>query len=354
VPLAGSSVYLDNTNPDSSYLGMTFEFNLINSGADILASEVVSITKTFVDLDYQAVFGYAGVYDSLIIDKEFIEFSSLPEDFVGSIQLADPRISLEVGNSFGIPFGIELLDLEARFKDGSMTPIILAPDVNPIIINAPTIAQVGETILSETLVDSNNSNINQIASTDLTGIQFSVNALGNPTGFTNNFVLDTSHLDVKAEVVIPMHLRAEGLELGEYYDFNIGNEENFGRENVKSFMFHLETENRLPLDVSMQVYLMDSEENELDSLFNEQNWNILPSGIIDENGKVIMTTYNQVDIILTDSQIDNVFLTEQIMVKVMMETTDEGTRDIKFYSDNSLGFKLGARAEVIFTSDGNN
>ena len=354
VPLAGSSFYLDNTNPDSSYLGMTFEFDVINSGADILASEIVSITKTFQDLDFQAVFGYAGVYDSLIIDREVIEFSALPENFVGRIQLADPRLSLKVGNSFGLPFGMELLDLEARFKDGSMTPISLSPDVNPIIIDAPTIAQVGETILSETTVDSNNSNINQIASTDLTGVQFSVNALGNPTGVLNNFILDTSHLDVTVEVVIPMHLRAEGLEMGEIFDFEIGDGEDFGRENVKSFMFQLETENGLPLEVSTQVYFMDSDENELDSLFNEQNWNILPSGVIDDDGKVIMTTYNKVEVELTDSQIDNVFIAEKIMIKILVETTDEGTRDIKFFSTNSLGFKLGARAEVSVTSDGNN
>ncbi len=354
VPLAGSSLRLDNSNPDTTFLGMIFEFDLINSGADILASEIVSITKSFQDLDYQAVYGYAGVYDSLIIDKEVIEFSSMPEDFIGRIQLADPQIHLKVGNSFGVPFGIELLDLEARFKDASMTPITLDPGVNPIIIDAPTINQVGQSILSYTAIDSNNSNINEIASTDLTGLQFSVYALGNPTGFMNNFILDTSHLDVNIEVVIPMHLRAEGLELADTFDFEIGGDEGFSRENIKSFMFQLETENGLPLEVSIQVYFMDNNDDYLDSLFNEQNWNILPSGVVDDDGKVIMTTYNKVEVPLTESQIDNVFIAEKIMIKTLVETTDQGTRDIKFYSTNSLGFKLGAKAEVSVTSDENN
>jgi hypothetical protein len=354
VPLAGSTLYLDNSNPDTTFLEMVFEFTLINSGADILASEIVHITKAFEDLDYQAVYGYAGVYDSLIIDKDLIEFSSTPEDFRGRIQLADPQLHLKVGNSFGVPFGIELLDLEARFKDASMTPITLDPGVNPIIIDAPTIDQIGQKIFSQTAIDRNNSNINQIASTDLTGIQFSVNALGNPTGFMNNFILDTSHLDVNIEVVIPMHLRAEGLELADTFDFKIGGEEGFGRENIKSFMFQLETENGLPLEVSTQVYLMDGNDNKLDSLFNEQNWNILPSGVVDDDGKVIMTTYKKVVVTLTESQIDNVFITERIMIKTLVETTDQGIRDIKFYSTNSLGFKLGARAEVSVTSDENN
>jgi hypothetical protein len=149
-------------------------------------------------------------------------------------------------------------------------------------------------------------------------------------------------------------LRAEGLELADTFDFAIGGEKGFSRENIKSFMFQLETENRLPLDVSIQAYLMDGDEEILDSLFNEQNRNILPSGVVDDNGKVIMTTYKKVEVILTESQIDNVFITQKIMIKVFMETTDQGTRDIKFYSTNSLGFKLGARAEVSFTSDENN
>lgn len=354
VPLAGASLQLDNSNPDTSFLGMVFELALIHSGQDILASESVDVTQLFQDLEFEAAYGYLGVYDSLIIDKELIEFSSMPEDFRGRIQLADPQIHLEVSNSFGVPFGIELLDLEARFKDASMTPISLGPDINPIIIDAPTINQVGQTILSRTAIDSNNSNINAIASTDLTGVQFSVNALGNPTGFTNNFILDTSHLDVNVEVVIPMHLRAEGLELADTFDFEIGDDKGLGPENIKSFMFQLETENGLPLEVSTQVYFLDNNDDYLDSLFNEQNWNILPSGVIDGDGKVIMTTYNKVEVHLTASQIENVFMAVKIMIKAMMETTDEGTKDIKFYSTNSLGFKLGARAEVSVTSDGNN
>ncbi len=354
VPLQGASLHLDNSDPDTSFLGMVFDLKLIHSGADILASESVDVTQLFQDLDFQAVYGYVGVYDSLIIDKELIEFSSMPEDFRGRIQLDDPQIHLKVGNSFGVPFGIELLDLEARFKDATMTPINLDPDVNPIIIDAPTIDQVGQSILSYTAIDSNNSNINEIASTDLTGLQFSINALGNPMGFMNNFVLDTSHLDVNVEVVIPMHLRAEGLEMGETFDFEMGGDEGFSRENIKSFMFQLETENGLPLEVSTQVYFMDSDENYLDSLFNEQNWNILPSGVIDDDGKVIMTTYNKVEVPLTETQIDNVFISEKIMITILVETSEQGTRDIKFYSTNSLGFKLGARAEVSVTSDENN
>jgi hypothetical protein len=353
IPLAGSTLYLDNSNPDTTFLEMVFEFNLINSGADILASEIVSITKSFEDLDYQAVYGYAGVYDSLIIDREWIEFSSMPENFVGRIQLADPQIHLRVGNSFGIPFGLELRDLEARFKDGSLTPITLNPGVNPIIINAPTIDQEGQAILSQAAVDSSNSNINQIASTDLTGIQVSVNAMGNPTGFLSNFILDTSHLDVTAEVVLPMHLRAEGLEMAEVYDFDMSGDEGLSRENIKSFMFRLETENGLPLEVNTQIYLMDADEDILDSLFNEQNRNILPSGVVDDDGKVIMTTQNEVEIPLSESQIDHVFITEKIMVMLLVETTDQGTRDIKFYSNNYLRFQLGAKAEVSFTSEEN-
>jgi hypothetical protein len=99
---------------------------------------------------------------------------------------------------------------------------------------------------------------------------------------------------------------------------------------------------------------MDNDGAKIDSLFNEQNWNILPSGVIDDDGKVIMTTYNTVIVPLTESQIDNLYLAEQVMIKALMETTLEGTRDVKFYSSNSLGFKLGAKAELSITSDENN
>jgi hypothetical protein len=179
-----------------------------------------------------------------------------------------------------------------------------------------------------------------------------VNALGNPTGVLNNFILDTSHLELDLEVVIPMHLRAEGLELGETYDFSIGGEDGISGEDIKSFEFQLETENGLPLEVAMQIYLLDSQEDVLDSLFNDQNRNILPSGVVDDDGRVISRTYHSVALPLSETQIDHLFMTEKLQIVVYAETTDQGTRDIKFYSDNSLVFTLGAKAEVSVTSDG--
>ncbi len=53
VPLEGSILHLDNSNPDTTFLEMAFAFTLINSGADILTNELISVTQSILDLDFQ-------------------------------------------------------------------------------------------------------------------------------------------------------------------------------------------------------------------------------------------------------------------------------------------------------------
>ena len=352
VDITGSTLRLDNSDPDTSFLDLTFTFDLINSGADILESEVVHVIKTFRDLAFQAVYGYAGTYDSLMYDKQVMDFDLLEGNFEGTIKLYDPQLHMEIKNSYGVEFGIGLEDLEGRFADGSSMPITIDPGANPIIISAPTLDQAGETVTSNTSIDRTNSNFHEIGTTNLRGLQYSVRALANPGGPTNNFMLDSSKLVVGIETVIPIQLQAKDVILQDTFDFSLSDgESDFDAENIKSLYIKLDTENGMPIDLDIQVYFVDNNWNILDSLFDDTNRNVLPSGILDENGRVIFRTQNTTEITLTDDQIDNVWNAENMLFNALFETADGGDTPVKFYSNYAIGFKLGARAEISVTSE---
>jgi hypothetical protein len=353
IPMDGGSILLDNSVPDSTSLYLKFDFDLINSGADILVSEEVEIRNSFHDLEFLGAYGYVGTFDSLLIDRAELEFDVLEGNFEGTIKLANPQLIIRTDNSVGIPFGIELGDLQARFKDGSSTGITIDTSVNPVKIAAPDLSQIDQYVKDSTRIDNTNSDIHIAATTDLTGFQYSVRVMANPDGQVDNYILDDSELKVNVEGLIPLDLRIQDVVLGDTFDFDVGPEEDsdFGAENVDYMMMRMETDNSMPLDLGIQVYFIDTTRNwmKVDSLFGADR-DVFKSGIIDDEGRVIQATNKVTEVEFTDTQIENILDANKLILKAYVETSEGGTKDVKFYADYSLDFKLGTQIELNYTT----
>ncbi len=350
--LTGSTIKLTNT-VDSTFIRIYADFDLINSGADILTSEEVQIINSFRNLEFSAAYGYVGAYDSVIIDKAELEFDLLSGNFEGRIKLADPQIIVRTDNNMGVPFGIGLQDLEAHFKDGSGTSISIDASANPLSIAAPTIAQVGQSIKDSTFINNTNSDIHKAATSDLTSFQYSVRVIANPDGPRDNFILDNSRVSINVEGLIPFDLRIEDVVLADTFDFNINEDEDseFSSDDVKNLKIQMETDNSMPLDLGIQVYFVDTTTwVVLDSLFGVDK-DVFKSGVIDADGRVIESTNKVTVVDLTRDQIDNALKSHKMLMKAYVETAEGGTRDVKFYADYSLDFKLGTKLELDVTME---
>jgi hypothetical protein len=351
-PMAGGTLVLDNSVPDSTSLHLNARFDLINSGNDILTSEEVQIINSFQNLEFRGAYGYIGLFDSLLIDKAELEFDLFPEGFEGLIKLANPQISIRTENSMGVPFDVGLLDLEAHFRDGSGIPInIFDPDVNPLRINAP-VSSDEHPVKDSTFIDNTNSDIYLAARSDLVSLQYSVRAEANPDGPRSNFIMDDSELAINVEGRIPMDLRIEDFVLSDTFNFDLTEDEDadFTSENIDNLKMQMKTDNGMPLDLGLQLYFVDSAQNwlTLDSLFAGPT-NILESGKVDVSGDVTESTPKDITIELTRSQIDNLMDADKLLMKAYAETAEGGTRDVKFYADYALYFKLGAQVEINYT-----
>ena len=90
-----------------------------------------------------------------------------------------------------------------------------------------------------------------------------------------------------------------------------------------------------------------------DSLFDNTSRHIMPSGVLDDNDRVILPTPNTTQVTLTQQQIENIWDADDLIIKAYIETKDNTgvIRDVKFYSGYSLYFKIGAGARVSLSSD---
>jgi hypothetical protein len=349
-PLDGTVVYLDNQkSPDSTFLEFKFDLYIINSGNDINAGQQVLVNMSFTNLKFQSVYGYLGDHDTILADNDKIDFELFKYKFNGNVYFGDPRFNYYVKNSFGLPLGIDLYNLSGHDKDGQSTQIIFEPGANPFIAQGPDFSQIGESVLTKISINNGNSNVDDITSTKLSYFMYSMEALTNLEGpeNRNHFILDTSKVNINYEVVLPMNLRAEDFELEDTVEFDLSDipDENDDVE-IKSFQVRMETTNGMPVEIDMQVVLVDTFYNVLDSLFTEETKNVLPSALVDANGKVLSPSHNEIPIDFSPDRLDLIRNTRHAMVRGTFETTDEGQTMVKFYSYYEINFKLGVKTEI--------
>jgi hypothetical protein len=168
-------------------------------------------------------------------------------------------------------------------------------------------------------------------------------------------------MDVTLEILIPLDLKIDNVVLRDTFEFelpdSLGDTE-LDPENFISMFIQLDTKNGLPVEIETQVYFTDSTGmawTVLDSLFDDSNRKILPSGILDPggSGKVIARSDESVTITVDREMIDNIWDVENIIFEARLQTTpDDISGDpqfVKFYSGYSLYFKVGAGAEISIT-----
>ncbi|MFC2116200.1 hypothetical protein ACFLTU_06975 [Bacteroidota bacterium] len=360
IDMAGGSIRFNNDVPDSTSIALMFALTLINSGNDILETDEVQIVNSFHDLEFTAAYGYLGAYDSLLIEKSELEFDLLARDFfTGSAKLANPQLTIRTDNSMGLPIEIELADMEARFKNKPATAITILPS-NTISISSPDRNDIGGSAKDTTVIDTTTSNLHVAATTDLVGFQYSVRVKGNPdpNGPKDNFILEDSKLGVQVEGLVNFNLRIDDVVLVDTSDFNIGSEYNV--DNIEYVKIQLSTKNMLPVDMGLQIYFIDSIQNwlKLDSLFGEDK-SILLSGVPLINGFPAAhghvneenTPWDTTSIVLTTSQMEHALDANKLLLKAYVETYDGGNKDVKFFSDYSLSFKLGTRIKAKLSNE---
>lgn len=339
--LNGGKIYFDNSDPEKTFLPLVFELFLINSKNPIEAGENCNISLRLNNIEFSSLYGYFGSYELLMEEGE-IEMPMLGNtDIGGEISFFDPQFILNVSNSYGMPVQIKFDDLTAYSQgDDIITPIVF-DGVNPFDILAPSIDSVGTTLKSEIKINNTNCNIVEAIESSPEKFSYSISAVANPLGpdDTDNFITDSSSIDVDFEVVLPMHFKASGFAFEDTIDFDF--EDQFGNvvDIIDYFRLELDVKNGLPMEVDIQLYFKDTNYNTLDSLFADEKFLLAPT--LNADDRVSEPKEYTKNIEVNSEKLEKIKTTKYFFLRATINTAGENDGDyVKFFSFYDIYFNL--------------
>ena len=352
LPNAGNSVEdlngydVDFTQTSQGYSGLKVDFNItINKQSGNVVGPAESITLNFDMLNqgFQYFEGYVTALD-LTNAAQSVDVSIFDGATNGSFTLADPRVKLIFANSMGVPIEANITQFDGTNTDGNTIALTGYPSPLPI----PTLdfSEIGQVKYDSFTLNTSNSNLDVYINNKPKTNDFDATVVTNPAGpSVRNWFLDTSLIEVKAEIVLPLHGTASDYEFEQIQDFEF---EVDGAEQIDEILIRLFTINGFPVDIETQAYFEDSITNTvLDSLITGDDL-IMPAAGVDGSGRVNQSFPKTVDVLYSGSRIDNLKQANRLRIKARINTTNQGGTqpDVKIYDDYELQLELGVQAAL--------
>jgi len=354
---SGGFVNLDNTVFDLSRdvnqkynrvpveytINISSDNNLINFSSRDNIRAVLSLPHP--DIDY--VKGYFGQRIKTIgttsLDIGMDRFFS---KITGDFRISNPMVTINYSNSFGLPIEVRLNALGINDAE------TVALGREPFTLCYPGVEFTRDTT-SAVFIDKNNSRLVELISMLPGEIRFSGTAQVNPggdNGAMDNFVFGNSRIIADLNVDIPMELKISDLQFTETVDNFLDTGDPDDDQGIRPEDFHimkinLSVSNGFPLGASVEMSLFDSERKI--NVSTVRAGDIIKPAPVDVNGRVTGPAESSAEIQFTEDFFNSIGKADEIVFKFIMKSTDNGTRDVKIYSDYNLTFN----ALVVITPE---
>jgi len=297
----------------------------------------VSLSVNLNDIKFNKLFGYFN-------SRKFNFFDFLSISLFGGIKrgdsyIEDPSLKLLIQNSVGIPVKFDILSFTSH--SDIKTPHDLNITGLPNTINIGSPSKPGLTTQKSYLLDKTNSNIKDAINLSPTGFLFNVNGTTMPVPTIENFIFDTSKINLNLEIDLPLFGWLRNYVLQDTFDFSIGKLDIF-----ESLTFNLLADNGFPLEASLQLYFLDSKNKITDSMFVNPK-DLIRSGITEiTTGKVIKPVSRLYTVVFDRKKLDMIVNCKKMLIEASLYTSKLGKNSIKIYSDYSIDIKLSALAKL--------
>ena len=354
---------LDNTVIDMSTIA-TQPYNMVvveheiivhsnNTMIDFSSTDELELNLKLLNTNFNYAKGYFGQKtESFDPDTLDLGIKDILKKISGDFLISSPSIKLNYANSFAVPVEINLQ--ATGYRAAETVDLGLAP----FSLSYP--AAPGERDKEDVfIINKNNSSLSPLVSMPPEIVRFSGSAKMNPlgnTGSRDNYIFGNSRFLGSLEVEIPLEFRMNNLQFTDTVDNFMQEEENsednpVNPEDFEFLRIDIKAENGFPLGVSLSMMLYDSVANVNRSTIEAEN--ILEPAPVDNNGHVTGPTECSTSIKITRDFWNWVNKADKIIFMFTMNTTADGSKDVKIYSDYKINFKasLVLKPDIKFNLD---
>jgi hypothetical protein len=351
------SILFDNTVVDlgsilsNPYNRVPFTYSInVNSGSNLVTfnnTDKVKFDIKLLNPVFDYVKGYFGqITETIAPDSLNLQIEDVLKNLKGDFLITNPSIKLNYSNSFAIPMEV---DMDAAGKRKSKQTVNLGLNPNPFSIASCTFAH--RDIDDTFIIDKSNSKLPELISMLPEIISFSGSATMNPegnSGLRDNYIFSNSRFLGSLEVEVPLEFKMANLQFKDTLDnflkdTSSTSNNSFKPEDFELLRLDIIVKNGFPLGISLNMSLYDSINDVVKSTVSATS--LLSPAQIDANGKVTTVTETKTSIEFTKEFFGSINKADKIILEFTLNTTDSGTKDVKFYSDYKIDYTIAVVAK---------
>ncbi|NND77883.1 MAG: hypothetical protein HKN39_06840 [Flavobacteriales bacterium] len=340
IDLAGYTLLPFLAPPFEHKISLSGTLSLSNNSMNTATSgELLEISLALSDLVFEHIIGDFGNI-KISQDTDTIELNLFDNIQGGLFSLDEVILNLNVINSFGMPFVIELDEVESINQNTGVVTQLFLSDLElegQEILGGPA---------EEVLFTFNDQNANLTSLIDPAPIDviFDINAFTNPDGPPPpedlNFISDQSAFHVDIDLILPLEGYALDFLLTDTIDMDLSFDQ---YEEIDSLEFKLFTENGFPMEIEFQAIFLDGTLTPLDSLFMIST-PIIAAAEIDINGNVIQAMNETTYISFDNERADALEQADHILLRAIFNTTSSNEPEVVRITDaQDLSVQIGVK-----------
>jgi hypothetical protein len=347
IDLTGTTGNQVNTLVTSSWaqIDPAFTGTVVVYNTDSLKTNI-----TFDDVTPSFAIGYFG-QESIAVGPETSDFSIFSRITGGSLQLEDVNIELELENGIGADARLNIADLIAmNTRTGSSIALNHSLIGSNININRAYFNGSGGLVktYNNYSLTPQNSNIKQMIESlpDKLAytLQADINPLGNVSGH-KDFLAYGQGLKASLNITLPLSLVANDLTLADTVTIDIDPEQ---AEKIRQGTFTLFADNGFPFDAQVQMFILDSYNNPIDSIMPVINH--IDEAPVGADLKVVSKKLTKLVVPVSESKMSSLLTSKKLLLVTKFNTAAQPSY-IKIYSHYGIDLKLTGDFDYEFEVD---
>jgi hypothetical protein len=342
--LDGYKILFDNTGGNQNRLSITYTVTLHGSGGANNSPYNFSLGEYFQGIKFSKILGD---FKQILLDlpNDTVSIRIFNKTIEGNVNFENPMVHVYAYNSFGMPLQLTFNSFFATDGPVGTSNVALTGTGIPSPWNIGAASGLGQIMETHFDLDKTNSTIWDAIAMAPKKFIADISGLSNPGGgVSNNFALDTSRLNVDAQIEIPMFGKAWNFILGDTIDLEFGQD----MDKVEFMLFNINTTNGFPVEAIQQMYFLNDAGQAIDSLLvpEQQTLTAAPcNGAPDY--RVTQSVQKHTESRLEHDRVVPLKNCKKIFIRAKLLTSQSGTELVKFYSDYSLLVRIALRVKFI-------